>query len=140
MFYEPGSNVVRLFADYRAVESEYYRRIGFYPGHHVIGVRRRVYDAHPWIVRSLYDALEQSRLLWQRRRRVWAECTPWYLAELEEVTALMGEDWQPNGLAANRRMVDTFCRELHAQGLIAHPTDGAAVFSEFEEAAGLQPA
>ena len=94
----------------------------------------------PGSLRSLYDALEESRLLWQRRRRVWAECTPWYLAELEEVTALMGEDWQPNGLAANRRMVDTFCRELHAQGLIAHPTDGAAVFSEFEEAAGHQPA
>jgi 4,5-dihydroxyphthalate decarboxylase len=139
-FHEPGSGVVRLFGDIRAVESEYYRRVGFYPGHHIIGVRRRVYEANPWALRTLYDALEQSRLLWQQRRSVWAECTPWYLAELEEVTALMGDDWQPNGVAANLRMINTFCQELHAQGLIAHPTDAAAVFSEFEEVMKQQSA
>jgi 4,5-dihydroxyphthalate decarboxylase len=139
-FYQSGGGIVRLFADYRAVEAAYYRRAGFYPGHHIIGVRRHVYEANPWVLRSLFDALEQSRLLWQQRRSVWAECTPWYLAELEEVTALMGEDWQPNGVAANLRMVNAFCQELHAQGLIAHPQDGAAVFAEFEEVMKHQPA
>ncbi len=139
-FYDVASPIVRLYPDYRRVEQDYYRRVGVYSPHHIIGIRREAFERNPWVARSVFNALDQSRLLWQERRRAWAEPTPWYQAELEEITALMGHDWQINGVEPNRKAIQAFCDELFAQGLIAHPLDGAAVFSEFEEVMKYQPA
>jgi 4,5-dihydroxyphthalate decarboxylase len=134
-FYEADRPIVRLFDDFRRAEREYYRRTQLYPPQHIVGIRREVLERHPWVASRLYDVLERSRLLWQERRRTWAEVSPWFLAELEEVTELMGYDWQPNGYEANQAAIQTFCDELYAQGLIAHALDGATVFAEFQEMA-----
>jgi len=63
-----------------------------------------------------------------------AETLPWTLAEIEDATALVGEDWHPNGVAANRKMIQAFLDEEVAQGLIAQPLSVEALFSEFEGA------
>jgi 4,5-dihydroxyphthalate decarboxylase len=132
-FYEPNSPIVRVYPDYPRVEREYYRRTGLYPPQHIIGMRREVFERHPWVAANLYQALERSRLLWQRRCAAWAEGTPWYLAELEDVSALFGRDWQPNGVGANRAAIQAFCDEEFAQGLIPEPMDGARLFADFEQ-------
>ena len=117
-FYEPGSPIVRLFPDYRSVEMQYFRRTGLYPAHHIVGVRRRLFEEAPWVVRSLFAALEESKRRWQAQRRLLPETTPWTLAEIEDATALMGQDWQPYGTEPNRAMVQVLCDELFAQGLV----------------------
>ncbi|MCJ7624011.1 MAG: hypothetical protein MUO76_10950 [Anaerolineaceae bacterium] len=132
-FSERNSPKVRIIDDYKRAEQAYYRRTHLYPPHHIIGMRRKVFDRNPWIVRILYDALERSRLIWQERRRAWAEFSPWLLTEIEDVTALIGHDWQPNGYQANQTAIQAFCDELLAQGLIAQTIDGANVFAEFQQ-------
>ena len=133
LFYKGNSPIVRLLENYVQVEEAYYRRTGIYPGHHLIGLKREVFDRDPWIARSLFNALDQSKALWQERRKRFAESTPWMLADIEAAMNLMGEDWMPNGVEPNRKMIQAFCEEQYAQKLIDQPLDPTTVFAEFEE-------
>jgi 4,5-dihydroxyphthalate decarboxylase len=132
-FHNDESPVVRLKQDYRNSEKEYYRRIGLYPIAHLIGIRRDVFDRHPWIAQSLFDALDESKSIWHANRRRLSETTPWMEAEIEEVTELMDEDWRPNGIKPNREEIETLCEEVHAQGLIHEPLIIDELFEEYNE-------
>jgi 4,5-dihydroxyphthalate decarboxylase len=136
-FYAADSPIIRLVADYKRAEREYYRRTGIYPLQHIVGVRRPRFEQDRWIARSLYDALERSKTAWQKSQRSLAETLPWILEEIEDITVLMGDDWLPNGVAVNRRVVQLFLDEQVAQGLIATPLPFEALFTEFEETAGV---
>ena len=135
-FHEPDGPIVRLLPDYRRAEQEYHRRTGVYPAHHIVGLRRGVFERDPWLAASLYRALDGSIRRWSAESRPLTELTPWMLAELEEVGALMGPRWNANGVEPNRPMIQALCDELHAQGLIGRPLEAAAVFAEFEAANG----
>ena len=131
--YDDGDPLVRLFPNYREEERAYYERTGIYPAHHIVGIRREAFERDPWIARSLYDALEESKQQWYSRCRRLNDTTPWLRAELEETTALLGEDWHPYGVEENRDVIETLCREEYEQGLIDEPLDPDTVFAEFEE-------
>ncbi|HEX8969025.1 MAG TPA: ABC transporter substrate-binding protein [Chloroflexota bacterium] len=116
----PGPRVRRLFPNFREVEAEYYRRTGIFPIMHTIVIRRDLLDREPWVARSLYDAFCESK------RRAMAELTdpvvlaatlPWQIAEVESTIALMGADYWPYGLEANRLALDTLVRYSREQGL-----------------------
>ena len=136
-FYEPDSPTMRLIPDYRAAERAYLKRVGFYPAHHLIALRRDVFERDPWVAQSLFRALETSRLRWQQERLLLAETTPWMLPEIEEAMALLGADWQPNGLAPNRPMIAALCDEEYAQRLVAQPIDPREPFALWEQAGGV---
>ena len=55
------SGVERLFVNYREVEEDYYRRTGFFPIMHGIGVRRSLAEQHPWLAGAVYNAFCQAR-------------------------------------------------------------------------------
>jgi len=132
-FYAADSKIRRLLENYPAEEKAYLAKVGFYPAHHIVGIRREVFEKHPWLARSLFEALEKSRQLYQSKRKDLAELTPWLQAEIEETVKLLGEDWQPNGVEQNRTMIAALCTEEYAQGLIAKPLDPSTVFEEFEQ-------
>jgi 4,5-dihydroxyphthalate decarboxylase len=131
-FYEPGSPIVRLVPDFRKSEQDYYRRTGIFPAHHIVGIRRELFEREPWVAHAVFDALERSKLHWQASRRRLAETTPWLLADLEDCTAMIGDDWSPDGVEPNRKMTQLLCDELLSLGLLAKPLDEATVFAEFE--------
>ncbi len=131
-FYDPGSHIRRLYPDFRAVERDYYRRTGVYPGHHIVVLKRELVERHPEIVERVYRAFDAARLFTLENHRRLAETLPWLLAELEEDTALMGPEIQPYGVKGNARMVAAFCDELFAQGLTAERVDPASAFEDFE--------
>ncbi len=135
-FYESQSPIVRLFPDFRKTEQEYYRRTGIYPAHHIVGIRRDVFERDPWVARNVYEALDRSKNAWLEVRRIVPEAPPWMLADIEETTALMGRDWRPSGVEANRVMIQTFCDELFAQGLNTRKLDAASAFADFQHAMG----
>ncbi len=131
-FYDPDSPIVRLYPDFPKVEAEYFQRTGIYPAHHIVGVRKHVYDKNPWVLRSLFEAMEESKQRWMAQRRLLPETTPWMLADVEQATAVMGFDWQPNGLTeGNLRMVQALCDEQLAQGLLDKPMRAEDAFTEF---------
>ena len=134
-YHAAGSPVVRLFADYRRVEKNYYARTGIYPAHHIVVLRREVFERDPCTARSLYSMLERAKLQWQGRRRGLAETTPWIEAELEETIQIFGADWQPSGVDANSRLIRTLCEEEYAQGLLQRTLDPSEIFADFERIA-----
>jgi 4,5-dihydroxyphthalate decarboxylase len=83
---------------------------------------------------SIFQVLERSKTQWQAGRRRLTDTSPWLLAEIEKATALIGEDWSPNGVEANWTAIKTLCEEEYAQGLIPQPLDPTTVFAEFQEA------
>ncbi len=114
----------RLFVNYEAVERDYYRRTGIFPMMHVVAIRRELAGV-PGLVESVYRAFCQAKEIVQEHYRAnaskqhMAVITPWFSELFAENRALLGEDWWPYGLDANRTAVDTFLRYHHEQGLSA---------------------
>jgi 4,5-dihydroxyphthalate decarboxylase len=55
---------------------------------------------------------------------------PWLTAHIEEAKREMGADWWPYGLAANRRVLETFLRYHHEQGLSKRRLDPEELFAK----------
>ncbi|MER5888856.1 4,5-dihydroxyphthalate decarboxylase [Streptomyces sp. NPDC001941] len=114
--------IARLFPDYEGVERDYYRRTGIFPAMHVIAVPREL-AARADLMTALYRAFVEAKETVQRAYREGAlkqhmgVVTPWFSRHFEENRALLGEDWWPYGLGANRTMLDTFLRYHYEQGL-----------------------
>lgn len=130
-FYRRDSRLTRLIPDFRMAEREYWQRTGIYPVHHIIGIRRPVFESNPWVATALYRALDESRRRWQQRQRVIADTIPWLLADIEDAMSLMGEDWAPDGIEPNAAAVEKLIDEQVAQGLMTRRIDPRAVFEEF---------
>src|SRR5690242_2561880 len=54
-------NVGWLFADPVAAAKDYFRRTGVFPIMHLVGVRRTLAEAHPWLPGAVFKAFEQSK-------------------------------------------------------------------------------
>lgn len=125
-------DVQRLFADFAAVEREYWRRTRIFPIMHVVVIRRDVYRAHPWVAQSLCKAFGLAQ---RRAYRDLAETAalktmlPWLTAHVEEARREMGEDWWSYGLAPNRHVLETFLRYHHEQGLSRERLAPEALFA-----------
>jgi 4,5-dihydroxyphthalate decarboxylase len=133
VFSEPDSPVVRLYPNYREVEEAYAARTGIYPCHHILGVRARVVEQHPWVAQSLFDAFEAARLQSERRCQLMLDTAPWLQEELERLHQILGPDWQAHGVEPNRAMIATFADELYQQGVLADSIDPSRIFARFEE-------
>lgn len=118
--FRPDGPVRRLFPDPRAAEQDYFRATGIFPIMHTVVIRREIYEADRWIAHSLLDAFTAAKdLVYADLREATALKTslPWTVPAAEETTALMGEDFWPYGLAANRTTLETFLRYSAEQGL-----------------------
>jgi 4,5-dihydroxyphthalate decarboxylase len=110
----------RLFPNYVEVEKEYYRRTKLFPIMHTVVIRRDVYEKTPWIAQSLYKAFTEAKArayAHYNQTAALPAMVPWLIAELEEARREMGEDWWPYGLAPNHKVLETFLRYHHEQGL-----------------------
>jgi len=128
-----SEDVVRLFPDFRSVEADYYRRTGIFPIMHVIVLRRDVYEANPWIARSLMKAFDAAlRIAYDdlRYRSALRVMLPWLAAEVDETEALMGDDWFAYGVERNRHVLEAFLRYDHRQGVIPEPLRVEDLFVE----------
>ncbi|NMH96899.1 ABC transporter substrate-binding protein [Pseudonocardia acidicola] len=114
------TSVRRLFRDPRVEEERYAAETGIFPIMHTVVLRRDVYAARPWLARSLYSAFEQAKALTEARMGEVAAnpyMVPWLTDELERTRALLGPDFWPYGLDANRTTLAVFLRYAHEQGL-----------------------
>lgn len=131
-FLAGAAEVRRLFTDYRTAEQEYYRATGLFPIMHLVVVRRVLYDEHPWVAASLFDAFERAKENAFARLR---SCEPlpvslpWIQDEVDETMALMGPDFWPYGLEANRGVLEAACAYLAEQGLTDRRVDPDELFA-----------
>ena len=102
-------DVVRLFPNYREAEPDYYRRTRIFPIRHLIALRRELYERHPSLASSLFDAMCQAKENARARMRDLGTLQfmlPWMTADLDEIDDVFDGDAWP-------RTVDLL-RELDA--------------------------
>jgi 4,5-dihydroxyphthalate decarboxylase len=120
-FLRGAPNIARLFPDYREVEQAYYRKTRIFPTMHLVGIRRHLAEAHPWLPASLYKAFCAAKALAMRDVReinALPITLPWHVAEAEETARLMGEDFWRYGAYENAKEIETLARYAHEQGLV----------------------
>ncbi len=113
-------NVARLFDDYKAEEIRYYRKTGIFPIMHVMGIKRDVVEANPWVPVTLYKAFESSKAI-AMKRMLNPRLVPlaWYRHAWDEQEKLLGPDpWENDLTEKNRHNLETLVGYSHAQGLI----------------------
>ncbi len=124
-------SVGQLFPNYRGAEEDYFRRTGFFPIMHAIGIRKSLADMHPWLPRAVYNAFCEGR------RRALSDLAstgvqritlPWARAALDDACALMGSDIWPYGIEKNRRELEAMARYAHEQGLADRTINPAEMF------------
>jgi 4,5-dihydroxyphthalate decarboxylase len=87
---------------------------------HVVVLRRDVYEARPWIARSLFSAFEQAKAVTEDRMGETAAnryMLPWLYDEVERTRRVLGPDFWPYGLEPNHTTLEVFLRYAHEQGL-----------------------
>ena len=115
-------DIVRLFPDYREVEKNLYRTKKIFPIMHLVAIRRELYEQHPFIAKSLYDAfvkakdqaLEKMHYIGALRYML-----PWMTADLDEIDEVFGGDPWPYGVDVNRPTLEALNQFMEDQYLIA---------------------
>lgn len=115
-------HVVRLFPDFKEVEKTYYRDHGIFPIMHTVIIKRALYEKHPFIATSLYNALNDSKGIALRRMRftnALRYMLPWLPSELDEIDEVFedGDPW-PYGVESNRRTLQALVDGLFEQSMI----------------------
>ena len=112
--------VKRLFANPRQAETEHFRRTGIFPIMHVMVIREEFYRRHPWVAQSLHKALLEAKnhcIEAIYRNDAIHSALPWTGQHADEIRELMGKDFWPYGVDANRNVLETFLRYSAEQGL-----------------------
>lgn len=113
-------SVERLWQDYRSVERNYYKRTGFFPIMHTIVLRGEVYRENPWIAQELTKVFTEAKELGLNRLHdtsALQTSLPWQTYELESTIDLMGDDYWPYGVDANRSTLEAMTQYSYEQGL-----------------------
>ena len=113
-------NVGMLFADPIAAGKDYFKRTGIFPIMHVTGIRRELVDKHPWLPAAVFKAFSQSKekCLEALEDTAATKVTlPFVEDQLRLAREFMGHDFWSYGLEPNRKVLETFLRFHHKEGL-----------------------
>jgi 4,5-dihydroxyphthalate decarboxylase len=124
--------VKRLWADPKQAEQEYLHKTGIFPIMHTLVIRRDVYERSRWLAGSLMKAFEESKRITLSEATETAALSsslPWSYAEAEETRRLIGDDWWPYGVEANRHVLGTLLGYLRDQGLVSRLYDAEELFA-----------
>jgi len=119
-FLEGHPDVVRLFPDYLEMEEDYYEHTGIWPIMHIIAMRRRIVEEHPWAARNLFNAFQESkrrsieRLLDPAVSRYPLAWLPTYARRMRD---LFGGDPFPYGIEENRATWEQMALYTKQQGI-----------------------
>jgi 4,5-dihydroxyphthalate decarboxylase len=126
-------DIVRLFPDFREREKEYYRRTGQFPIMHCIVIRRSLYEQHPFIAKSLFEAFCESKHIAIRHMRYIAiprYMLPWMHDDIDEIDAVFGRDPFPYGIEAGRRNFEAFQQYMVEHGILAKAMPVESLFAD----------
>lgn len=115
-----SANIGWLFPDPMAAGKDYFQRTGIFPIMHLVGVRRTLAEKYPWLPAAVLKAFEQSKkIALDQLTDVSATkvTLPFVEEQLKAARELMGEDFWPYGVDANRKALNSFLHHHHAQGI-----------------------
>jgi 4,5-dihydroxyphthalate decarboxylase len=125
--------IKRMFADYKSAEIDYFRQTGIHPIMHCVVMRKDIYRNAPWLLGTLYKALQSARrrvldaLADTKALAVMLPLLPAYMAETHE---LFGEDFWPYGIEPNLKTLEALARYAHEQGITRRVLTLEELFTE----------
>ena len=120
LFLAGSPRISRLFANFKEVEQDYYRRTRILPIMHTVVVRQDVHNRYPWVAKSLYSAFCEAKSLAvdglydTDALRV---ALPFLIDHIEETWRVFGKDFWAYGLEPNRPTWEAIGRFVYEQGL-----------------------
>jgi 4,5-dihydroxyphthalate decarboxylase len=120
-----------LFDDPTAVAKDYYRRTGIFPIMHVVGIRKEIAAAHPWLPAAVFKAFNASKaaaLELLADTSATKVTLPFVEEQLKAAKDLLGEDFWSYGVQANRNTLQAFLKHHYAQGLSSRLVDVDELF------------
>ena len=118
-FEEGHPNIRRLFEDFLEVEQKYVRETGIFPIMHTIAIRKEPLQDNPWIAMNLLEAFEEAKRRSLERALFVGSCfpIPWGYEYARRGQELLGKDYWPYGVEANRTTLEAFLQYAHEQGV-----------------------
>jgi 4,5-dihydroxyphthalate decarboxylase len=113
--------VQRLFPNFREVEADYFKRTKIFPIMHVLAIKRTVYEKHPLVATSLFNACCEARAMAiEKMRDVGALrfMLPWLVADFHEIDQVFGREFWPYGVEENRPTLEALVTYLYEQAMI----------------------
>jgi 4,5-dihydroxyphthalate decarboxylase len=120
---EHSPKVGRLFENYREVETEYYQRTGIFPIMHTVVIRKDLLKKQPELAAAVYKGLVDAKNAAEETYKhglifnSMGTMFPWFSKLVEEDVKVLGEDWWPYGIAANRKTLEAVLRYHFEQGI-----------------------
>ena len=118
-----AGKVRRLFGDnVESHERDYFAKSGVFPIMHTVVIRTPYHKLNPHIARTLYQTFKElkERVLTRERAQEYIPLTrmlPLYTEHQREMLRLMGPDYWPYGVAANRKTLEAFLGYHHDLGI-----------------------
>jgi 4,5-dihydroxyphthalate decarboxylase len=119
-FDEGHPNVGRLFDDGLKAASEHFERTGIFPIMHVLGVKKDLAEANPWLPGALLKAFSQAKAMAQdalQDTSATKVTMPFVEDTLTAARRLIGPEIWTYGVPGNERVLDAFLELHHNQGL-----------------------
>ena len=115
-----GTSVRRLFADFRAVETAYFKKTGIFPIMHTFVLKTALYEKNPWLATSFYRAFCRARDLAYRTiydTDALAVGLPWVIDEMEVAHKIFGPQIWDYSIEGSRPTLEALVAAVHEQGL-----------------------
>jgi 4,5-dihydroxyphthalate decarboxylase len=133
--FEQGKpNIGWLWHDPMTTATDYFRQTGNFPIMHMIGVRRTLVAQHPWLPAAVLKAFTRAKsicLALLEETSASKVTLPFMEEQVKAARDLMGADFWPYGIPANRKTLEYFLAQHYKQGLssrlvkveeVFHPT------------------
>jgi 4,5-dihydroxyphthalate decarboxylase len=120
-YLERNPKIRQLFSPLKAAEQQYFRDTGLFPIMHVVAIRKDVAETRPELpaeVFRMYSEAKQIAYANLATTAVLRTSLPWVTEEYEETRQIMGDDYWPYGIAANRKALEAVMRYTFEQGLV----------------------
>jgi 4,5-dihydroxyphthalate decarboxylase len=118
-FSEGHPDVRRLWRDSMGAARDWYAQTRNFPIMHVVGIRRSLAAAHPWLPGALFKAFSAAKRLAQESLADTSatKVTMPFVEDILSAAQTMSPDLWSYGLPANRATLEYFLHHHHAQGL-----------------------
>jgi 4,5-dihydroxyphthalate decarboxylase len=119
-FEQSKPNIGWLFPDPMAAAKDYFGKTGNFPIMHMIGVRRTLVTQHPWLPAAVLKAFTRAKsicLALLEETSASKVTLPFMEEQVKAARDLMGADFWPYGIPANRKTLEYFLAQHHKQGL-----------------------
>ncbi len=106
------------------MEKSYYRKTSIFPIMHPLGLRRELYEKHPWLALNLYLAFCEAKRISQADLFETAALKvglPWVVSSALSAQEVLGPDIFPYGVEASRPTLNAAIRYSIEQYMAVRP-------------------